>query len=421
MTFLGQPKEFLATEHDLDPKLIDSDALYILSKLRQAGYTAYLVGGSVRDLLIKKRPKDFDISTSARPEEIKALFQRQCILIGKRFRLAHIRFGRKIFEVATFRAGANESDLITADNVWGSPEEDAMRRDFTINGLFYDAANHTIIDYVGGWDDIHKKHLRTIGDPNVRFKQDPVRMIRLVKFTARYGFEVDSISLQAMGECKEEILKSSPARILEELLRMLESGAAAPFFQLMTKHGLLDFLFPSLTNFLKSKHGKEIYRYLGCADKICEAYGPGSIERPVLIACLLYPILEREIKLQYLDKNKTPNLGNVILLSSALIKAAICSSFSHFPRRISANVNFILSSQYRLTPCTHKRHYSVKLVKNKEFIASLKFLKLRSLINPALSEEYNTWKKLYRQHQHHGERHPHPHHHHHKPISRGPE
>ena len=187
-----------ATDHDIDAAQIDKDAINIIQRLLDAGFSAYLVGGSVRDLLLKRVPKDYDISTSARPEQVKELFRRQCILIGRRFRLAHIRYGHKIFEVSTFRAGENESDLIVQDNLWGTPEEDVMRRDFTINGLFYDPTSHTVIDYVGGWEDIHKKVLRSIGNPMVRFRQDPVRMIRLLRFTSRTGFAVDSETKEAM-------------------------------------------------------------------------------------------------------------------------------------------------------------------------------------------------------------------------------
>src|SRR6185503_17825507 len=211
-------KKYSFEEHGLSLQHIDLDALYVMEKLRAAGFVAYLVGGSVRDLLLNQKPKDFDISTSAQPEEIKKLF-RNCILIGRRFRLAHIRFGKKTLEVSTFRSGATESDeLIVRDNVWGSPEEDATRRDFTINGLFYDPATQEVIDYVDGYDDLQKKTLRTIGQPYIRFRQDPVRMLRLLKFQARFGFNVDSPSQIALVECRAEIVKSAPARILEELL-----------------------------------------------------------------------------------------------------------------------------------------------------------------------------------------------------------
>jgi poly(A) polymerase len=176
--------------HRIPKEKIDADALFVLEKLRRAGHIAYLVGGGVRDLLLNKTPKDFDISTSADPDQIRRLF-RNAILIGKRFRLAHIRFGEKIFEVSTFRSGSNEADtLILRDNDWGTPEQDALRRDFTINGLFYDPHTETVIDYVGGYPDIEKRILRTIGQPFLRFKQDPVRMLRLLKFRARFGFDI---------------------------------------------------------------------------------------------------------------------------------------------------------------------------------------------------------------------------------------
>lgn len=392
-----QPKIFFTSDHDIDPALIDPDALYVVKRLRDAGFTSYLVGGSVRDLLVKKCPKDYDISTSALPEQIKQLFQRQCILIGRRFRLAHIRCGHKILEVSTFRSGDNDSDLIVHDNQWGSPEEDVLRRDFTINGLFYDPSNHSIIDYVGGWDDIHKRILRTIGDPEIRFKQDPVRMIRLLKFRARFGFEIDPACRNALISCREEITKSSPARILEEFLRMLESGASAPFFYLMNESGILKLLFPSLSHYLRGEHGKEIYSYLTCADKMNLASGKKPLDRAVLTACLLYPILEHEVKTQFLDKNVIPHIGDVMMITSSVIKNFVTASFSHFPRRISATTGFILTTQYRLTPPGNKKHHSPRLFRNSEFGAALKFLKIRAVINEKVTEQYLAWKNLYKQ------------------------
>ncbi len=195
-----EQKNYPFESHSLPIDKIDPDALYVMEKLRAAGYVAYLVGGSVRDLLLNHIPKDFDISTSAEPEQIKKVF-RNCILIGRRFRLAHIRFGKKIIEVATFRSGDPDTDaLIIRDNKWGSPEEDALRRDFTINGLFYDPATQTIIDYVDGYPDIQKRIIRTIGQPFIRFRQDPVRMLRLLKFQARFNLEVDPPSRIALLE-----------------------------------------------------------------------------------------------------------------------------------------------------------------------------------------------------------------------------
>ncbi|MBS4168025.1 polynucleotide adenylyltransferase PcnB [Parachlamydia sp. AcF125] len=403
-----QPKTYLASEHEIDHTMIDADALYVLQKLKDAGYTAYLVGGSVRDLLIKQTPKDYDISTSAKPEEIKQLFHRSCLLIGRRFRLAHIRFKHKIIEVSTFRSGDNESDLILHDNQWGSPEEDVLRRDFTINGLFYDPSTHTIIDFVGGWEDIQHKLLRTIGNPSTRFKQDPVRMIRLLKFRARFGFEIDSDSKRALIQCRTEIMKSSPARVLEEIFRMLESGAAAPFFHLMAKGGILELLFPLLNKFLANPPGEQVYRYLKTVDYIHQNAGKNLLERAVLSSCLLFPILQQEVQKQYIDQGKTPHMGEIMMLTSSIIKEVVTSSFTHFPRRLSSTMAFVLAMQFRLTPLSGKRHCGPKLMRNKEFIYVLKFLKVRSLVDKSLEETYAHCKNLWKQQVKHGYKRTHP-------------
>jgi poly(A) polymerase len=416
-----QPKTYHATEHDIDSSLIDSDALYIIDKLRQAGYKAYLVGGSVRDLLVKKEPKDFDISTSAKPEEIKQIFHRQCILIGRRFRLAHIRFGHKIIEVSTFRSGENEGDLIIQDNVWGSPEEDVLRRDFTINGLFYDPVTHSIIDFVGGWEDIKKRVLRTIGPPEIRFKQDPVRMIRLLKFRARFGFEIDPLCRKALLHCKEEILKSSPARILEEIFRMLESGAGTPFFNLMKESGLLKLLFPQLALFLEAPEGKWVYHYLSMADKINLKNIKKPLERGVLTSCLVFPILEKALREQYLAKKHIPHLGEVMTLTSSVIKNIVTSAFSHFPRRISSIMAFILTNQYRLTPLGGKK-LRPRLFRSKEFGLALQFLQIRAMVDKKLVDTYNQWMEFYKQNERPSEHtvRRHPHTHPHNPRERKP-
>lgn len=410
-----QPKIYYANEHGIDPLLIDLDALYVLERLRQAGFTAYLVGGSVRDLIIKKSPKDFDISTSARPEQIKAIFQRQCILIGRRFRLAHIRFGHKIFEVSTFRTGEMDSGLIIQDNEWGSPEQDVLRRDFTINGLFYDSSNNSIIDYVGGWEDIQKHVLRTIGHPEVRFKQDPVRLLRLLKFQARYGFNIDSATEEAVSVCRAEIVKSSPARILEELLRMLESGASAPFIRLLAENKFLGILFPQLMRALHTQQGKLIFHYLACADQIFKHKGKNTLDRAVLTACLIYPLLEGELQRQYLSQKQTPHIGEITIVASSLIKEILIHAFSHFPRKITSTVISIIVAQYRITPLSGKRHYREKLFRHKDFDLALKFLKLRAMVDAKLVDIYTSIRSQYRQVVRHSDKK----HHHPPPQRRG--
>lgn len=408
-----QPKIYHVNDHSIDPSLIDQDAIYVVQRLRDAGYEAYLVGGSVRDLLIKKKPKDYDISTSAKPEEIKQVFQRSCLLIGRRFRLAHIRFGRKIIEVATFRSGENDSDLIVHDNCWGNAEEDILRRDFTINGLFYDPKTHTVIDYVGGWEDIHQHTLRTIGDPVTRFKQDPVRMIRLLKFQSRYNFHIDPATQSALLKYTEEIIKSAPARILEEMLRMLESGAAAPFFRLMTSSGLLEPLFPGLTYFLDGKYGEHVYNFLTIIDELHQREAKKPLDRSILTACLIYPILDKEIYSTYLKEGITPNFRQIVMLASSVIHGIINSSFSQFPKRMTMEAHYILVTQYQLTPLKEKQQHRPKIIHNREFDLAFIFLKIRALVDEkfhippppvdgveptrTLMDEYHWWQHLYRE------------------------
>lgn len=396
---LVRPSIYPASEHEIDYHLIDPDALWIVRRLREAGFEAYIVGGSIRDMLAKRVPKDFDISTSALPEEIKKVFGRRCILIGRRFRLAHIRFSHhKYIEVSTFRSGENEGDLIVRDNQWGTADEDVLRRDFTINGLFYDPEEHVVIDYVGGWEDAHKKLIRSIGDPVIRFRQDPVRMIRLLKFQARFEFDIDPTAVQAIEECRQELRKSAPARILEEMLRMLESGYSARFVELLHKWGFLELIFPSLTQFYESNEGKKITQFLEVADTLNQKAKNHTLDRAILASCLLFPILEQEIEREYTAKGITPNIGEVLLTTNSVIQAFVTASFSHFPRKLSTTMSLILSNQYRLTPLNEKRPPKHKLMRHKEFILSLVMLKMRSLVDPSLADDYASWKETYKQH-----------------------
>ncbi len=390
-----KPKIYPKDEHGIDINLIDSKALYILEKLRISNYISYLVGGSVRDLLLSKQPKDFDISTSAKPEEIKALFP-SSILIGKRFRLAHVRFGRKTIEVSTFRSGDIENEqLITEDNIWGNPEQDVRRRDFTINGLFYDSKEETIIDYVGGYEDIKKKYLRSIGQAYLRFKQDPVRMIRCLKFRARYGFEVDEKARQALIECKTEIIKSAPARVLEELLRMLESGSAYPFFKFMTSYGLLEQLLPQLAEFLETAQGNEVYDYLKEVDEKIQENHRIQLKRPVLLACSIFPLLERDLKTHYIDREKTPHLGEIYQIITSLIESMF-RPFFKLPRRLKTHTTDLLVSQYRITPFSKRKKERIRIPKISHFEFALQFLELRARIEPSLQEITKLWLEEYK-------------------------
>lgn len=407
-----RPKVYIATDHDIDPSHIDADAFYVIKKLQEAGHTAYIVGGCVRDLLSNHSPKDFDIATSAEPEEVKDIFKRRCLLIGRRFRLAHVRFGHKIIEVATFRSGDNESDLIVRDNTWGTPEEDAMRRDFTMNGLFYDPSTHEIIDYVGGWDDIHNRIIQSIGDPMTRFQQDPVRMIRLLKFRARFGFKISPECKDALLKSTDLIKTSSQARVLEEIFRMLESGASAAFFNLLKEAGFLEVIFPMLMPHFNGKSAGKILQNLSAADELQNNPHYPELDRSVLLACLLYPILEEQIKIFSHKHQKIPHLGEIHMLSCTIIKDFVLTSFVRVPKKISAVTNHVLSSQYRFTPLKSRVQFRNSLFQNRSFPMAMRFLRIRSMIDGSLVDTYELWKskfKHFRQQQdHRGPHHPPP-------------
>jgi poly(A) polymerase len=255
---LPAPLKEPAANHEIDPDRIDLNALWVVRRLRAKGHEAYLTGGCVRDLLLGIKPKDFDVATSARPEEVKAIF-RNCRLIGRRFLLAHVVFpGGKIIETATFRAkpsdevtgeeeGTGTEDLLVVqDNVYGNIEEDAFRRDLTINGLFYDPVVGKVIDYVGGKKDLAAGLIRTIGDPQIRLQEDPVRILRAIRFAKRLGFDIEENTLKAMREFSSAILRCAPARLQEEIVRLLTSGKAKESLKLALEVGVLEALMPEL-------------------------------------------------------------------------------------------------------------------------------------------------------------------------------
>jgi poly(A) polymerase len=251
------PRIIPRAEHPISRGYIDPDALRVLYRLHRAGHKAYLVGGSVRDLMTGRTPKDFDVGTDARPQEVRRLF-RNSRVIGRRFRLVHILFeGGKFVEVSTFRKtpdavqgeqGQEGDDdlLIRSDNTFGTPEEDAVRRDFTINGLFYDIATYAVLDYVGGVEDLEARVVRTIGDPLIRFREDPVRMLRACEFAARLGFGMEPGTRVALDELRGEVVKSAAPRVTEELLDPLRRGWGHDTYRIWSETGLLAVLLPEV-------------------------------------------------------------------------------------------------------------------------------------------------------------------------------
>jgi poly(A) polymerase len=245
-----QPIILPRDQHGVSRQQIDEDTLKVLYRLHRNGQLAYLVGGSVRDLLLGRQPKDFDIGTDATPAQVRRLF-RNCFLVGKRFRLAHIRFkGNKVIEVATFRRHPREDELPDdpddhfhfVQNVFGTPREDAYRRDFTINALFYNIADFSVIDHVGGLEDLHARRIRVIGDPLVRFEEDPVRMLRALEFAARLDFTLDPAILAGIEQKKALIASASPARVREEILELYRHKVAGPVLKHCRELGMLPHL-----------------------------------------------------------------------------------------------------------------------------------------------------------------------------------
>jgi poly(A) polymerase len=301
-----EPRIVPREEHPISRRDIDPDALKVLYRLRQGEYVAYLVGGSVRDLLLGRRPKDFDIGTSAHPSQVKKLF-RNCWIIGRRFRLAHVKFGQKVIEVATFRRqvmageevvqdGVPAPDpttpegeqLIHHDNTFGTPEEDAFRRDFTINALAYDIATFSIIDYVGGLEDLRAGIVRSIGNPDVRLNEDPVRMIRAIAIAARLDFTIEPTLLQSIRTHRQEIAKSSLPRLIEEYYKILRAGSAEKAFRQMAEVGLLEPISAEL------HHGAAdpLWRSLAAIDEYRRQFEetPDTLSNAILLGSLLIPL-----------------------------------------------------------------------------------------------------------------------------------
>jgi poly(A) polymerase len=301
-----EPRIIPRAEHPISRRDIDPDALKVLYRLRQFEHVAYLVGGSVRDLLLGRRPKDFDIGTSAHPYQVKKLF-RNCWIIGRRFRLAHVKFGPKVIEVATFRRQVEAGEevvqdgvpapdvstpegeqLIHHDNTFGTPEEDAFRRDFTINALAYDIATFSIIDYVGGLDDLRAGLVRSIGDPDVRLREDPVRMLRAVALAARLDFVIDRPVVDAIRVLRHEIAKASPPRLLEEYYKILRAGSSEKAFRGLAELGLLEPISPELQRGATDA----LWRSLAALDSYRRRFEstPETLTNAILLGSLLVPL-----------------------------------------------------------------------------------------------------------------------------------
>lgn len=385
-------------DHYVSRADISQNALKVMTRLNKAGFEAYLVGGSVRDLLVRCAPKDFDVATNAKPEEIRALF-RNCRLIGRRFRLAHILYGREIIEVATFRAGQAESSehhahtdegLILRDNVYGTLEDDAWRRDFTINALYYSLADFSIVDYTGGFEDLKNKMLRIIGDPRVRYQEDPVRMLRVVRFAAKLDFRIERQTEAAMAEFLDHLELISSARLFEETLKLFLSGRARITYQLLEQYGLFAKLLPATQAYLAKNQDPAFVKLMeSTLDNTDERVNSGKPVTPAFFfAALLWgPLQELVESFREQGIPPLPALENAMadILQEQVKRTAI-------PKRLTKVIREIWLLQYRL-----ERRYGrrpMRLLEHPRFRAGYDFLLLRVASGTADKELADWWTEF---------------------------
>ena len=393
-----QPRIYPRDEHNLSRKNIAENALKVLYRLHKAGFEAYLVGGAVRDSLLGLKPKDFDVATNARPEEVCELF-RNARMIGRRFRLVHVRFGREIIEVATFRAAPEEqadgADVsaegrILRDNVYGELVDDAWRRDFTINALYYNIADYSIVDYVGGVSDLRAKKLRLIGDANVRYVEDPMRLVRAIRFAAKLGVEIDDATERAFAEHGHLLAEISPARMFDEVIKLFHCGAGARAADLLIHYGMMATLFPSFSELQTSDrldaHLKLVRQAcLNTDERIAE-------EKSVTPAFLFAAILWHAQRLQYhrLGDEELPVFEKEQIATDRAIEQQL--SRIAIPRRFTSYVREIWSLQKKFEKRTPKR--VERLYSHRRFRAAYDFLILRHDCGENVGELAEWWSRF---------------------------
>ncbi len=382
------------SEHGITEKQICKKARTILKALTKAGYEAYLVGGAVRDLLLDKQPKDFDIATNAHPEQIKQVLPSTRI-IGRRFRLAHVHFGRDYLEVATFRAPHNKSDKgqvsndgrIIHDNVYGTVAEDAVRRDFTINALFYDLKTGDVLDFVGGMKDIEARQLRLIGDPDVRYREDPVRMLRGIRFMAKLDFSLEPQTEAPICEMSGLLSQIAPARLFDETLKLFHSGQGLMTLDLLRQYNLFSCLFPlAEQSFIddKTKQFDTLVRAaLANTDKRIRSGKP--VTPAFLFAVMLWHQVQQGSKF-YRDSGN-PDLQSVHLAASDALGLQVKSIA--IPRRFSNVTREIWTMQGRFQFKACRR--SINFTNNKRFRAAYDFMCLRAVSGEPLQDDCEWW------------------------------
>ena len=383
--------------HNVSRRDISPNALRVLYRLRESGFGAFLVGGAVRDLLIGGHPKDFDVATDATPEQIRGLF-RNCRLIGRRFRLAHVVFGREIIEVATFRANqvedegveAHEVEAVLRDNVFGSIDDDAVRRDFTANALYYSIEDFSIRDYVGGFADVQARVLRLIGDPERRYREDPVRMLRAVRLAAKLGFSIDPATAEPIPRLASLLREAAPARLFEECLKLFLSGHGVQSFLGMEAHGLLAVLFPEAAAALRSNRSGALRRMVlkGLADTDARVAADEPVSPAFLFALLLWPAYCRALARLQADGVQLPEAQQRAADRVTLHQMDVIA----LPRRFSLPMQEIWLLQPRFAQRQRRRVF--RLLAHPRFRAAFDFLVLRLTASDEHAADVEFWHEV---------------------------
>lgn len=389
-------------QHTVSRKFISSGALKVMSRLNEAGYEAYLVGGGVRDLLLKGRPKDFDVATSATPEQVKRLF-RGARIIGRRFKIVHVRMGREIIETTTFRAHHSEgnkrnessqsdSGMLLRDNVYGDIESDAARRDFTINALYYTSDGFEVHDFCGGLHDIKQRTIRMIGDPVTRYREDPVRMLRAIRFAAKLGFKIEEKTAAPIHHHGKLLLDISPSRLFDELLKLFMAGSATATFEQLRDYGLLRYLFPATADCLDKGDElslKLIQQSMTNTDKRIRA--EKRVTPAFIYAALLWPAMQAEQKRLEKSKKMSPlqaqNQAAHQVIGDQLAHTAI-------PKRFTSTIREIWDLQLRLPRRQGSR--AERLFEHPRFRAAYDFVLLREEAGENL-EGLGSWWTRYQE------------------------
>ena len=376
------PRVIPREQHSISRKNISKAALRVLYRLHDSGFAAYLVGGAVRDLLLGGHPKDFDVATNATPDEVKSLF-RNCRLIGRRFRLAHVVFGPEIIEVATFRGTGEDGDgegdrhivdgRIVRDNIWGTIEEDAVRRDFRVNALYYDIADFSVRDYVGGMEDLQERTMRLIGDPDLRYREDPVRMLRAARLAAKLDFTIDRAAAAPFATLGNLLGEAAPARLFDESLKLFLAGHGLKSFKMLEKCGLLKFLFPATARALE--RGDNALRALveqGLANTDARIAEGKSVTPAFLYAVLLWGEVRDQANGRIAQGDEAVEAWEH---AATRVVTEQCQRVA-IPRRFTFTMEEIWSLQPRFEQIHRKRVF--RLLGHPRFRAAFDFLLLRA-------------------------------------------